>query len=310
MNTLNAFTTFLTGLLAWIIFLQVLARVGTAINNHLVEYWARLFASFTALFICATYGTIASAGLSAAGKGGLGQWTTARSFKWTMWVVTGMWFSIDDPNDYLNTIRPAVFVGNHQTELDVLFLGHIFPKYCSVTAKKSLKYWPFLGWFMAASKTVFIERTSRTQAFAAFDKAAAEMKQDRQSVYIFPEGTRSNYAKPDLLPFKKGAFHLAIQAQVPIVPVVVANYSNLVSIPRKIFRPGTVPLTVLNPIETKGKTFEDVDALTVEVRETMLKALKVITEKARQQGVALHEHEADKIGVKGKSTGIDVGIAT
>lgn len=161
------------------------------------------------------------------------------------------------------------------------------------------------------SKTVFIERSSRSQAFAAFDKAAAEMKQDRQSVYIFPEGTRSNFAKPDLLPFKKGAFHLAIQAQVPVVPIVVSNYSNLVSIPRKIFRPGTIPLKVLKPIETKGKTFEDVDALTNEVREIMLKELKNITEKARQQGVALKEHEADKLSsVKGKSTGIDVGIAT
>lgn len=160
------------------------------------------------------------------------------------------------------------------------------------------------------SKTVFIERTSRSQAFAAFDKAAEEMKKERQSVYIFPEGTRSYYDKPDLLPFKKGAFHLAIQAQVPIVPIVVSNYSNLVSIPRKVFRPGTIPLKVLKPIETKGKTFEDVDTLLVEVREVMLKELKVITEKARQQGVALKEHEADRLAVKAKSTGVDVGIAT
>lgn len=166
---------------------------------------------------------------------------------------------------------------------------------------------------MAASKTVFIERTSRTQAFAAFDKAAEDMKKERQSVYIFPEGTRSNYAKPELLPFKKGAFHLAIQAQVPIVPIVVANYSNLVSIPRKLFRPGTIPIRVLKPIPTTGKTFEDVDALTVEVREIMLKALVSLTEEARKQGVALQEHEADKIAVKApkaRSTGVDVGIAT
>lgn len=83
----------------------------------------------------------------------MGQWTTARSFKWTMLLITGLWFTIDDPNDYLNTTRPAVFVGNHQTELDVLFLGHVFPKYCSVTAKKSLKYWPLLGWFSRYMRT-------------------------------------------------------------------------------------------------------------------------------------------------------------
>lgn len=152
MTVFNALTAFLAGLLAWILFLQVLYRVAAAINNHAFEYWARLLASFTALFVCATYGTIASAGLSVAGKGGLGQWTTARSFKWTMLLITGMWFTIDDPNDYLNTVRPAVFVGNHQTELDVLFLAHVFPKYCSVTAKKSLKYWPFLGWFSKSAR--------------------------------------------------------------------------------------------------------------------------------------------------------------
>lgn len=136
------------------------------------------------------------------------------------------------------------------------------------------------------------------------------MKKSGQSVYIFPEGTRSNFTKPDLLPFKKGAFHLAIQAQVPIVPIVVANYSNLVSIPRKIFRPGTIPLIVLKPISTKGKTFEDVDTLRTEVRELMLEALVKITEKARSQGVALSEQAADEIKISSKSKGVDLAVAT
>lgn len=66
-----------------------------------------------------------------------------------MLLFTGVWFDIrqEDGGDWLNETRPAVFVGNHQTELDVLFLGHMFPKYCSVTAKKSLRLVPFLGWF-------------------------------------------------------------------------------------------------------------------------------------------------------------------
>lgn len=64
-----------------------------------------------------------------------------------MALFTRVWFDIEDEKDWLGTTRPAVFVGNHQTELDVLFLGHMFPKYCSVTSKKSLQYVPFLGWF-------------------------------------------------------------------------------------------------------------------------------------------------------------------
>lgn len=121
----------------------------------ILEFYGRSLASFLALLLCATYGTIASAILSLAGYGGLGQYTTARAFKWTMLLFTGVWFEIEfegggeegGDGDWLKGTRPAVFLGNHQTELDVLVLGHIFPPYCSVTAKKSLKYWPFLGWF-------------------------------------------------------------------------------------------------------------------------------------------------------------------
>jgi len=68
------------------------------------------------------------------------------------------------------------------------------------------------------------------------------MVNEKQNVYIFPEGTRSYSTKAELLPFKKGAFHLAVQAQVPIVPVVVANYSNILNIKAKIFNAGKVPV--------------------------------------------------------------------
>ncbi|USW52047.1 Putative phospholipid/glycerol acyltransferase [Septoria linicola] len=278
---LSTITTLVT------LLVHALNFAGRQFKLPVLEFYGRSIASFIALLICATYGTIASAILSVAGYGGLGQYTTARAFKWTMLLFTGVWFDVQDENDYLSKTRPAVLVGNHQTELDVLVLGHIFPPYCSVTAKASLKYWPFLGWFMALSKTVFIERKSRAQAFAAFDNAAKQMQSARQSVYIFPEGTRSYYDHPDLLPFKKGAFHLAIQAQVPIIPVVVANYSNVLNVKRKTFRPGVVPVKVLEPISTKGKTKEDVDSILEEVREKMLKELKALHEQAQKSGVAV-----------------------
>lgn len=160
---------------------------------------------------------------------------------------------------------------------------------------------------MALSKTVFIERKSRSQAVAAFDNAAEQMHKNRQSVYIFPEGTRSYYDRPDLLPFKKGAFHLAVQAQVPILPVVVANYSNVLDVRRKLFRPGTIPVKVVSPIVTKGKTKEDVDALVEQTRDVMLSELKRITVTAQEKGVALKDGE--KVNGVAKSSGIEVGIA-
>lgn len=161
---------------------------------------------------------------------------------------------------------------------------------------------------MSLSKTVFIERASREQAVAAFAKAAEQMHSHKQSVYIFPEGTRSYYSHPDLLPFKKGPFHLAVQAQVPIVPLVAANYSNVLDTRRKVFVPGTIPVRVIEPIETKGKTKEDVDALLEETREKMLKALKEISGRAREEGVALKGKQEAQVGGKAKSTGLDLGV--
>jgi lysophosphatidate acyltransferase len=160
---------------------------------------------------------------------------------------------------------------------------------------------------VALSKTVFIERKSRAQALAAFDDAAKQMKMSQQSVYIFPEGTRSYYDHPDMLPFKKGAFHLAIQAQVPIVPVVVANYSNVLNVKKKVFTSGIIPIKVLEPVHTKGKTKEDVDDLLHEVREKMVSELKKLAEVARRRGVAVNAEETDGIQVSGRSTGVEIG---
>jgi len=95
---------------------------------------------------------------------------------------------------------------------------------------------------VALSKTVFIDRGNRQTAKLAFDGAARVMREEKQSVYIFPEGTRSYTTQPDLLPFKKGAFHLAVQAQVPIVPIVVANYSNILHLQSRTFTGGKIPV--------------------------------------------------------------------
>lgn len=126
---------------------RVLYLISDTLKIPTIAFYARSLASFTALILCAFYGTLASAALRVTGYGGLGQWTTARAFKWTMLLFTGVWFEIEDEKDSLGRTRPAVFVGNHQTELDVLFLGHCFPRYCSVTAKRSLRLVPVLGWF-------------------------------------------------------------------------------------------------------------------------------------------------------------------
>jgi lysophosphatidate acyltransferase len=218
----------------------VLYMVSLAVPK--AGFAARLLASYISLIVCALYGVLASIVLRLAGKGQIAQWATARSFKYVMAATTGVTFSVIDPEKHLETIRPAVFIGNHQTELDVLMLGCMFPKYCSVTAKASLKKTPFLGWFMSLSGSIFIDRANSRDAREAMKGAADEIRSRRQSVYMFPEGTRSYAKDPILLPFKKGAFHLAVQAQVPIVPCVVANYSHVLWIKGMVFNSGNVPV--------------------------------------------------------------------
>ncbi|THZ87164.1 1-acylglycerol-3-phosphate O [Aureobasidium pullulans] len=276
MSLIGYFGAALTSILVSIPTLHLLASVT---HMPVLSFAARSIASFSALIFCACYGVAASIVLRLVGYGGLSQWTTARAFKWTMWTLTGVEFNVTDKYGGLK-VRPGILIGNHQTELDVLMLGCVFPPYTSVTAKSSLKWVPFLGQFMALSKTVFINRTSRSAALAAFSQAAETMHSEQQSVFIFPEGTRSYANTPTLLPFKKGAFHLAVQAQVPIVPVVVANYSNILDVKRKIFNSGSIPVSILKPVETKGLTKDDVDALVERVNKDMAEELVRITQVA------------------------------
>lgn len=209
---------------------------------------ARSLAAYISLIACALYGVLASILLTLVGKRQIAQWAVARAFHFTMRYTTGIEFVVDDPENILGSTRPAVFIGNHQTELDVLMLGAIFPKYCSVTAKAQLKRVPFLGWFMTLSGTIFIDRKNSQGARSAMDGAANEIKTKRQSVYMFPEGTRSYAKEPMLLPFKKGAFHLAVQSGVPIVPIVVANYSHILYVKSLVFNSGKIPIKGALPV--------------------------------------------------------------
>lgn len=139
-----------------ILFLRFLALILPTRAANLVSFTAFSITAVLTMAACASYGVIASIVLRCIGYGGLSQWTVARAFKWSMWLLTGVTFDVQgsmkrgegglNGEDGLAT-RPAVFVGNHQTELDVLMLGCVFPKYTSVTAKSSLKWVPFLGWF-------------------------------------------------------------------------------------------------------------------------------------------------------------------
>ncbi|KYK60218.1 AtaAp protein [Drechmeria coniospora] len=303
-SLLTLMTNVLLGYVGLILFFYLLSlaipRAG---------FVARVLVSYANILAAAIFGGLASIFLTIIGQQRISQWVTGRWFHFTMRWTTGIRFTVDDPRDILGTTRPAVFVGNHQSELDMLMLSKMFPKYCSVTAKIDLKPIPFLGWFMRLSGTIFINRNNSKDARHAMAGAAKEIRDKRQSVYIFPEGTRSYTKEPELLPFKKGAFHLAIQAGVPIVPCITANYSHILYLKNMVFKSGTIPIrsapsppwpsaiyprlalacakhaAVLDPIPTKGLTSADVDELSRTTRELMLKELIILSAEAKGQPI-------------------------
>ncbi|CAL1700200.1 unnamed protein product [Somion occarium] len=171
--------------------------------------------------------------------------------------------------------RPAVIVANHQSMLDILMLGRVFPKRASIMAKKELQWVPLLGQFLQFSGAIFVDRGNSAQAIRSLTAAGETMKARNQSIWLFAEGTRSMRPYHDMLPFKKGAFHLAVNAQVPIVPVVVENYYKLYR--QGVFESGVIKVKVLPPIPTTGLTAQDAGPLSSRVHDLMVDTLRQIS---------------------------------
>lgn len=237
------------------------------------KFYFKTFVAVNIFFGCAFYGVLASIVLTVIGKQHLAQWATARAFYNTFSTLLNVKIVVRNEQNLLNNM-PGILVGNHQSSLDILILGRIFPQGCTVTAKKSLKYIPFLGWFMSLSGTFFLDRANREKSIHTLNRALTKMKRNKGSLWMFPEGTRSYSKELYLGPFKKGAFHLAVDAQVPILPVVVSNTSNIINFKDKVFNEGTIFIECLEPVHTKDLGKDDVSKITLKTRERMLEAVE------------------------------------
>jgi 1-acyl-sn-glycerol-3-phosphate acyltransferase len=162
--------------------------------------------------------------------------------------------------------QAAVYACNHTSNVDspAVFLGlrRLFPR-LAVLYKAELRKLPVLVWAFDLAGFVPIQRANRDQSWPAIDRAAQALAGGK-SFFIFPEGTRSRTG--ELLPFKKGGFVMAIQAQVPIVPVAVSGGERAMRKGSALIWPATVTLRVLDAVPTAGRTFEDRDAIIREVR--------------------------------------------
>jgi 1-acyl-sn-glycerol-3-phosphate acyltransferase len=153
--------------------------------------------------------------------------------------------------------RPYVVVSNHESFVDILLISHL-PWEMKWLTKAELFRVPFLGWMQRLAGDIPVRRGFGASAIEAIARCRAALA-NRVSVMIFPEGTRSPTA--DLLPFKDGAFRLAIDAGVPILPLALHGTSTALRKHDWRFGPSTAVVRVLEPIETAGLTPADVPEL-------------------------------------------------
>ncbi|EGR2797146.1 1-acylglycerol-3-phosphate O-acyltransferase [Vibrio navarrensis] len=171
-----------------------------------------------------------------------------------------------------------IYIANHQNNWDLFTVSTaVTPKVVTV-GKKSLVWIPFFGQLYWLTGNILIDRANRTKAKGTIDQVVASMKASDVSVWMFPEGTRSRGR--GLLPFKTGAFHAAIGAGVPIIPIVCSSTDHL-----KLNRcnNGHVIVEMLPPISTEGYAKENLRELAQLCHEQMKEKLESLDAEVKQR---------------------------
>lgn len=188
--------------------------------------------------------------------------------------------------EHLGQGRAQILVANHQSWFDVFALAGTLPVRYSFVGKKELAGIPVFGTAWARVGHYAVDRSDYKASMASLRKVGDRMKAEGATLVIFPEGTRSPTG--ELARFKKGAFVLAIEAQVPIVPVAVVGSRRV--LPRGGFRvaPGRITIRAAPPISTMGMTMADRDKLARMAQE----AVAGLMGQARLDGQAGLEEQA------------------
>jgi putative phosphoserine phosphatase/1-acylglycerol-3-phosphate O-acyltransferase len=173
--------------------------------------------------------------------------------------------------EHLWSHRPAVFLFNHQSSLDMPLMLKLVRRDMTGVGKAELRWNPLFGPLMWLAGVAFVDRGDTKKSIAALAPAVDALK-NGTSLVIAPEGTRS--PTPRLARFKKGAFHIAMQAGVPIVPVVLRNTGDALPKSGFVVRPTTIEVVVLPPIDTSGWKRERLDAEIEAIRARYLEVLE------------------------------------
>lgn len=190
---------------------------------------------------------------------------------WSIFWARSMFFGIGfkvQPilRTKLDPDQVYVFAANHQVALDIPAAGLAIPNPFGWVAKGELARTPVLGRAIKASPSVFLDRSSPRRSVQSMREAGEKIRAGL-SVIIFPEGARS-YAQ-ELQPFKRGAFVLAVEAGVPVVPVTILNAYRHFDEKRKLARPGTIAVAIGEPVSMEGVTRKQIPEIMERVRLAM-----------------------------------------
>lgn len=161
--------------------------------------------------------------------------------------------------DKIDWSKPCVIVVNHQSMIDIASLQLGLPANLRFIAKRELLSVPFMGWYMRGVGMIPIDRGNTAESIARLNAQARRIVDDCACTIAFAEGTRSRTGA--IAPFKKGAFMLAISAQVPVVPVSIEGARKVLPPDGFKVRPGVIRIDVGDPISTVGMGPDDRDAL-------------------------------------------------
>ena len=165
----------------------------------------------------------------------------------------------------------CVYIANHQSMVDIWALLPVLPRETRFVAKESLFRIPVLGWAIRAAGFIPIDRSNISKAMRSLEKAGAKIRAGN-SVILFPEGTRSEDG--NLRPFKKGAFHMALKARVPICPVTIQGSFQRLQPSTLRITPGEVVVHFGEALDTVGYTENSVNELKDELHRRIKSTLE------------------------------------
>ena len=156
--------------------------------------------------------------------------------------------------EHLDRKRPAIYVSNHTSVMDIFFAIWLSPVGTVGVAKKEILSYPFFGQAYMLSGHLWLDRGSTDKAVASLKKLGEMVRKKKLSIFLWPEGTRSRSGR--LLPFKKGLVHMATQMRLPVVPIVVQGAYRCWVKQTTTIRGVKIPVSILPPIDTSQWSIE------------------------------------------------------